>query len=176
MVTAPDWETGEGLLGVDDPAEVDAAFARGERHLGTAVIGLALNCSLEQAAPRILRAMRLPDADQRDYAFTAAGTAARLNGALTPELYAALRAEGLTGGVAEDAVRDTLTFVPFRELPWWFRACAVWLGVRDRAEGWWLRAADAAGRVLPPARATGPVPRSGRSGRRWRRPGRGSRG
>lgn len=144
MVTVPaDWETGEGLLGLDDPAEVDAAFARGARHLGTAVIGLALNCPLEDAVPRILGALRLPDAGQRAYAFTAAGTAARLNRRLTPELYDALRAEGLTGGTAEDAIRDTLTFVPFRELPGWFRWCRVRLGVRDRAEGWWLRAVDA---------------------------------
>ncbi|CCK28213.1 hypothetical protein BN159_3834 [Streptomyces davaonensis JCM 4913] len=111
-----DWETGEGLLGIDDPVEVDAAFQRGERSLGTAVIGLAFNCSLEDASPRILRAMRLPNATQRGFAFTAAGTAARLNGALTPELYAALRAEGHRG-CAENAVDDTLTFVPFRELP-----------------------------------------------------------
>ncbi|POX55401.1 hypothetical protein C3489_10125 [Streptomyces sp. Ru71] len=145
MGTAPDWNTGEGLIRLDDPAEVDAAFERGERHLGTAVIGLAFNCSLEEASPRILRAMRLPDIAQRGFAFTAAGVAARLNGALTPQLYDALRAEGLTGGVAEDAIRDTLTFVPFRELPWWFRGCRVWLGVRDRGEGWLLRMKDAVG-------------------------------
>ena len=60
--TAPqhDWESGEG-------------------HLGTAVIGLAFNCSLEEASPRIVRAMQLPDPGQRGFAFTAAGTAARLN-------------------------------------------------------------------------------------------------
>jgi hypothetical protein len=32
---------------------------------------------------------------QRGFAFTAAGAAARINGRLTPELYAALRAEGI---------------------------------------------------------------------------------
>ncbi|MGW5653921.1 hypothetical protein [Streptomyces humi] len=46
------WQTGEGLLGLDDPAEWDAAFERGEDHLGTAAIGLALNCPLEQASCR----------------------------------------------------------------------------------------------------------------------------
>jgi exonuclease I len=37
-----DWESGEGLSGIDDLAAVDAAFERGEHHLGTAVIGLAV--------------------------------------------------------------------------------------------------------------------------------------
>jgi hypothetical protein len=53
-------------------------------------------------------------------AFTAVGVVARLHGELTPELYAALRAEG-PGGIAENAIRDTLTFVPFRSLPLWFK-------------------------------------------------------
>ncbi|MFC7513177.1 hypothetical protein ACFQV4_36325 [Streptomyces thermocarboxydus] len=35
---------GEGLLGLDDLGEWDAAFERGERNLGTAAIGLAFNC------------------------------------------------------------------------------------------------------------------------------------
>ncbi|MFD7700457.1 hypothetical protein [Streptomyces caelestis] len=137
-----DWETGEGLLGIDDPADWDAAFERGERSLGTAAIGLAFNCLLAEASPRIVRATRLPDAAQRGFAFTAVGTAARLNGALTPGLYAALRAEGLVG-TAEDAIRDTLTFVPFRDLPPWLKRRSVCLTVRDPLEGWWLRAGDA---------------------------------
>lgn len=63
--------------------------------------------TLEEASPRIVRAMRPSDAGRRGFAFTAAGHAARLNGELTPELYAALRAEG-PGGVAEHPIRDTL--------------------------------------------------------------------
>ncbi|MER7485296.1 hypothetical protein ABTY20_05070 [Streptomyces sp. NPDC126497] len=144
MAAERDWATGEGLLGIDDPADWDAAFERGERRLGTAAIGLAFNCPLEDASPRIVRATRLPDIAQRGFAFTAVGTAARLNGALTPELYEALRAEGLVG-TAEDAIRDTLTFVPFRELPSWFKRRSVYLAVRDTLEGWWLRAEDAVG-------------------------------
>ncbi|MGW3408907.1 hypothetical protein [Streptomyces sp. NPDC000888] len=145
--TSPhDWESGEGLLGVDDPAEVDAAFERGEGHLGTAVIGLAFNCSLEEASPRIVRAMQLPDRGQRGFAFTAAGAAARLNGELTPQLYAALRAEG-PGGVADNAIRDTLTFVPFRQLPPWFKWQMVRITVRDKLEYWWERSKDAVGDV-----------------------------
>ncbi|MEV7388534.1 MULTISPECIES: hypothetical protein [unclassified Streptomyces] len=136
------WETGEGLLGLDDPAEWDAAFERGEDHLGTAVIGLALNCPLEEASPRILRAMMLPDRNQRGYAFTAAGTAARLNGRLTPELYEALRTE-VQDGRAEDAIGDTLTFVPYRDLPPWLKRRWVYVTVRGKLEYWWLRCTDA---------------------------------
>ncbi|GGJ19284.1 hypothetical protein [Streptomyces brasiliensis] len=142
MTTEWDWESGEGLLGLDDPGEWDSAFERGEGHLGTAVIGLAFQCSLEEASPRIVRAMRLPDHDQRGYAFTAAGTAARLNGRSTTELYAALRAEG-PEGVAGDAIDDTLTFVPFRDLPPWFKWRWVLSTVRNTPEGWWLRSGDA---------------------------------
>jgi hypothetical protein len=137
-----DWGSGEGLLGLDDPDEWDAAFERGEAHLGTGVIGLAFQCSLQEASPRIVRAMRLPDSDQRGYAFTAAGHAARLNGELPPELYAALRAEG-PGGVAEHPIRDTLTFVPFRKLPPWFKWRWVLVATRDKVEGLWLRSEDA---------------------------------
>ncbi len=61
MTGSWDWVTGEGLLGLDDPAEWDAAFARGERSLGTAAIGLAFNCPLADASPRIVRATQLPD-------------------------------------------------------------------------------------------------------------------
>jgi hypothetical protein len=43
--TAPGyrWKDGTGLLAIDDPGLVDAAFERGEPHAGVAVIGLALN-------------------------------------------------------------------------------------------------------------------------------------
>lgn len=137
-----DWESGEGLLRLDDPGEWDLAFERGEARLGTAVIGLAFHCSLVEASPRIARAIRIPDAAQRGFAFTAAGHAARLNGELTPELYAALHAEG-PGEVAEHPIRDTLTFVPFRKLPPWFKRRWVCVAVRDRLEGWWLRCVQA---------------------------------
>lgn len=143
MASEWDWESGEGLLGLDDPEEWDAAFERGEDHLGTAVIGLAFQCSLEEASPRIVRAMRLPDVGQRGFAFTAAGHAARLHGELTPELYAALRAEG-PGGVAEHPIRDTLGYVPFRKLPPWFKRRWVVVTVRNKLESWWLRSGETA--------------------------------
>ncbi|GAA4301146.1 hypothetical protein GCM10023086_16950 [Streptomyces venetus] len=139
-----DWGSGEGLLGLDDPEEWDAAFERGESHLGTAAIGLAFNCSLEDASPRILRATQLPDAAQRGFAFTAAGTAARLNGALTPELYAALRAAGPgRKSIAQNAVDDTLDYVPFRQLPRWLKWWKVVSKVHDKLGTWRLECAYA---------------------------------
>ncbi|NEB10123.1 hypothetical protein G3I32_14815 [Streptomyces coelicoflavus] len=133
------WQTGERLLALDDPVEWDAAFERGERSLGTAAIGLAFNCSLEEASPRIVRAMQLPDIAQRGFAFTAAGTAARLNGTLTPELYAALRAEGPgRRSIAVNAIDDTLTFVPFRRLPTWLKCWRVVSTVWNKLDAWRL--------------------------------------
>ncbi|MGW0224500.1 hypothetical protein [Streptomyces tendae] len=138
------WETGERLLALNDPKEWDAAFDRGERGLGTAAIGLAFNCPLDEASPRIVRAMRLPDPAQRGFAFTAAGTAARLNGALTPELYAALRAEGPgRRSIAVNAIDDTLTFVPFRRLPTWLKCWSVVSTVRNKLDAWRLSFSDA---------------------------------
>ncbi|WP_369249496.1 hypothetical protein [Streptomyces sp. R41] len=144
MAAEWDWERGETLLRVNDPADWDAAYERDERSLGTAAIGLAFNCTPAEASPRIVRAMQLPDRDQRGFAFTAAGAVARLNGELTPELYAALRVEG-PGGFAENAIRDTLTFVPFRKLPPWFKWQMVRTTVRDKLEYWWMRSEDAVG-------------------------------
>ncbi len=133
-----DWERGESLLALDSPEEWDAAFERGEAGLGTAVIGLAFHCPLADVSPRIVKAMQLTDTGQRGFAFTAAGHAARLNGALTPELYAALRAEG-PGGFAVNAIADTLTFVPFRKLPSWFKWRWVYEVVRNKLDAWWLQ-------------------------------------
>ncbi|MFF7791932.1 hypothetical protein [Streptomyces sp. NPDC007991] len=104
MVSEWDWESGTGLLGIDDPAEWDAAWERGESRLGTAVVGREL----------------------------------------TPELYAALRVEG-PKGLAEDAINDALSFVPFRKLPPWFKWRWVHATVWNKVEGWWLRSADAVG-------------------------------
>ncbi|MGA4981465.1 hypothetical protein ACPB9I_05215 [Streptomyces cellulosae] len=145
MTRAWVWARGESLLALDDPAGWDAAFARGERSLGTAAIGLAFNCPLEEASPRIARAPRLPDIAQRGFAFTAVGTAARLNGALTPELYEVLRAAGPgRRSIAVNAVGDTMTFVPFRDLPPWLKRWKAVSAVLNKLEAWRLRIAYAA--------------------------------
>lgn len=125
------WQTGEGLLGIADPAEVDAAFERNEQHVGTAVIGLVLNSdALSVAAPRVLRALRSDNPKVRQLAFVAVGDAARRFRELTPELYAALREEGL-GGPADTAIKDALTFVPYRKRPWWLKRLGVTLRVKS---------------------------------------------
>lgn len=141
MASEWDWVSGEGLLGLDDPTEWDTAHERGEGHLGTAAIGLAFNCTLEEASPRIVRATRLPDAGQRGFAFTAAGHAARLNGELTPELFEALRAEG-PDGMGDFPIRDTLGYVPFRKLPPWLKRRWVLVKVGNTLESWWLRSGE----------------------------------
>ncbi|MDN3024793.1 hypothetical protein [Streptomyces sp. S.PB5] len=138
-----DWETGEGLLGMDDPAEVDAALDRRDDRLGAAVIGLALNCPPEVVSPRIIRALELLPGPGRDFPFTATAHLARLDGRLTPELYAALRAEG-RGGAADHAIDDTVTFVPFRDLPMWFKWQRVYLRMWDKLETWRLNVTWAA--------------------------------
>lgn len=132
-----DWNGDKSLLHFDDPAEWDAAYERGEPRIGTAAIGLAFNCTLAEASPRIIRAMQLADHGQRGFGFTAAGTAARLNGELTPELYAALRAKGHRG-FAVNAVNDTLDHVPFRQLPLWFKWRTVASKVQDKLKTWQL--------------------------------------
>ncbi|MEU9114511.1 hypothetical protein AB0D04_22635 [Streptomyces sp. NPDC048483] len=142
MPNEPDWETGDGVIDIRDPAQIDAAFDRGERHVGTAVIGMVLHGDdVAVLAPRVERAMLSPDPKVRQLGFVAAGDMARLYFTLSPGIYAALRAEGL-GGVAEDAIRDTLTFIPRRQLPWWMRRLNLWLSVRDTVEGRLLRLRD----------------------------------
>lgn len=125
-----DWQTGEGLLRVHDPAEIDAAFDRGERRVGTALIGFVLNADdFAVVAPRVERGLRSPDRDVRQFAFTAAGHTARLFGELTPAIYEILRAEG-PHGVAEDAICDALGYVPFRDMPGWLRRMKVITGIQ----------------------------------------------
>lgn len=137
-----DWQTGENLISLNDPAELDAAFDRGEPRVGTAVIGLVLSCGdLAVAAPRVERALRSSDPFIRQYAFVAVGDAARLYGGLTPAIYEALRAEGL-GGVAEHAIRDALTFVPFRDMPWWLKRLNVTRSVKRFFVRRWLYAIE----------------------------------
>ncbi|WP_073812699.1 hypothetical protein [Kitasatospora sp. CB01950] len=96
----------------------------------------------EAVAARVERALGATRFEVRKPACVAAGDLARTSGRLTPGIFAALRAEGL-GGVADTAIKDALTFIPFRRLPWWFRWTSARLSVRDWIEGRWLRAVDA---------------------------------
>ncbi|MEU4848702.1 hypothetical protein [Streptomyces gilvosporeus] len=67
-----DWETGAGLIGICNPAEVDATFDRNEKRVGTAVVGLVLNSDdVAVVAPRVLRALRSSDPMVRSLGFVA---------------------------------------------------------------------------------------------------------
>jgi hypothetical protein len=102
-------------------AEVDAAFERDDPDVGTAVVRLVFTCDdFDAVAARVRRALASDDSRVRQLGFVAAGDMTRVFRRLTPEIYAVLRAEGL-GGVADTAFRDALTFVPFRDLPLWFK-------------------------------------------------------
>ncbi|MFD5559080.1 hypothetical protein [Kitasatospora griseola] len=124
-------------------AAVDAALDRDDPDAGTEVVKLVhTSDDVEAVAARVERALRAARPEVRRLACVAAGDLARTSGRLTPGIYAALRAEGL-GGAADTAIKDALTYIPFRQLPWWFRWTSARLTVRNCVEGWWLRAVDA---------------------------------
>jgi hypothetical protein len=119
------WATGEGLLVVDDPIEVDDAFARNEKHVGIAVVGLALNNEdLAAVAPRVVRAIESDDVETRRLGFTAAGHTARLFEVLDPRIEQALL-RSRNEGIAATALDDILQYVRFRQLPCWLKVESV---------------------------------------------------
>ncbi|WP_299537324.1 hypothetical protein [uncultured Streptomyces sp.] len=112
----PDWEHGTGLIGVRDPAVVDAAFERGERHVGVAVIGLALHHPDPRTIlPRVAQALRATDPARQHQGTVALAHVARLHHTTDPECLALLRTQP-RGNEADDDLWD---FVPRRNLPWW---------------------------------------------------------
>jgi len=125
-----DWASGRGLLAVDDPAEVDNAFARGEKHVGIAVVGLALNNEdLDVVAPRVVRAIESDDVETRRLGFTAAGHSARLFEILDPRVEEVLR-RFRKDDIASTALDDVLQYVPFRRLSCWLKTESVRRRVR----------------------------------------------
>lgn len=125
-------------------AAVDAAFDSGDPDVGTAVVRLVLTSDdFDAVVARVSRALASDDVKVRRLGFVAVGDTARVFGRLTPEIYGVLRTEGL-GGVADTAFRDTLTFVPFRDLPAWFKGKWVVLTLRGVLEGLRFRLEGAA--------------------------------
>lgn len=121
---------------------VDAAFDRSDPEVGTAVVKLVLSgADFDVAAARVERALRAREETVCRLGQVAAGDLARLHGRLTPALYGMLRGAGL-GSTADSAIKDVLTFVPFRELPAWFRYQSLRLSLRNYVEGRWLRLED----------------------------------
>jgi hypothetical protein len=120
-----DWATGQGLLAVDDPAEVDSAFARNEKHVGIAVVGLALNNeNLDVVAPRVVRAIESDDVETRRLGFTAAGHSVRLFEALDPRIAVMLH-RFRKDDVASTALDDVLQYLAYRRLPRWLKVEVV---------------------------------------------------
>jgi hypothetical protein len=110
------WEDGTGLLGVDDPVLVDAAFERGEPHVGVAVIGLALNHGDPAVIlPRVSRTLEAPSPELRRQGTIALAHVARLHRTVDQRCLTLLRARP-RGNEADD---DLWSFVPHRRLPWW---------------------------------------------------------
>ncbi|MFF5706565.1 hypothetical protein ACFY7H_29365 [Streptomyces sp. NPDC012794] len=113
---AVSWDNGTGLIGIDRPEEVDAAFGRGEPHVGAAVIGLALNHpDPEVILPRVARALGAESQELRRQGTVALAHVARLHHTVDQECLALLRSRP-RGNEADD---DLWTFVPHRHLPWW---------------------------------------------------------
>ncbi|WP_351222811.1 hypothetical protein [Streptomyces sp. NPDC002133] len=110
------WENGTGLIGIDQPEVVDAAFDREERHVGAAVIGLALNHPDPAVIlPRVARAMGGDSAELRRQGTVALAHVARLHRTVDQTCLTLLR--GMPRG--NEADDDLWTFVPHRRLPPW---------------------------------------------------------
>ncbi|GAA3357151.1 hypothetical protein [Saccharopolyspora gregorii] len=119
------WDTGEGLLAVEDPRVVDAAFDRGERHVGVAVVGISLNWDRqEDISIRIQRAAESEDRETQRMAFTALGHVVRrfrsLDSVLDSVIY-----RFRSSSLSEVAMDDVLQYIPFWQMPLWLKK--VWL-------------------------------------------------
>ena len=116
-----DWGTGNGLLGISNPHDVDAAFERGEPHVGIALIGLVLNeCDFEEISPRIVRALDSPSVPLILQGLVATGHAARIYRKLSGEIYRRVRLLEKEG-VADAAMSDIMEYIPFSDLPVWIK-------------------------------------------------------
>ncbi|GAA2105389.1 hypothetical protein GCM10009759_42410 [Kitasatospora saccharophila] len=152
------------LDAIRTPSQIDEAFDRGDPYVGTAVIRLVFACEdFDVVAPRVERALRSTDFTTRERGCTAAGDAARVFGRLSPGTYRRLREMG-PGSQAEYPISDVLTFVPFRELPWWFRWRKVRSAVLRFCHRRWSGLVDAGALVARPVRGLFSHPRGTRCG------------
>ncbi|WP_162795174.1 hypothetical protein [Nonomuraea lactucae] len=135
-----DWNSISELMGCDDPAEVDAAFARGGPLTGVALIGLALNV-LDPAlvAPRLHRAMTDDAPEIRRCGALSVGHMARLNKTVDDKSPILLRQlledpAPIVRGTASDALSDIWIFVRRTELPCWLHRRALLALVRGKVQ------------------------------------------
>ncbi|MFI7698796.1 hypothetical protein [Nonomuraea sp. NPDC049480] len=136
-----DWRTGEGLIGCDEPDEVDMAFDRGEPYVGVAVIGLALNVlDVDVVAPRAIRALSSDARETRGQGLTALSHMARLNGkvdAVSVEMLRALLKDPEYREIAANYATDIWIYVPHRDVPMWLRWWSYKFVIRHRLAIWW---------------------------------------
>ncbi|MFC4589853.1 hypothetical protein [Sphaerisporangium corydalis] len=134
-----DWENGSDLIRCDDPREVEAAFERGERFVGIAVMGLALSVAdAGVVEPLVVRAMRSARVEVRLQGLTALSHMARITGEVDRTTLALLRTlmrspDAQVEEHARHVVGDIWIFVPHSRLPAWLHVRA-----RIRALRFWL--------------------------------------
>jgi len=127
-----DWQQGSNLNRCRRPADVDAAFDRGEEHVGAALIALVHNNpDTDAVLPRVARGLRSPHPETRRQSLLALMHTARLHGrvdAVTVELLHGLLSDGTpisagspyeVRGTATQTVGDLTVFLPSAQLPDW---------------------------------------------------------
>lgn len=127
-----DWERGSNLNRCREPRDVDAAFDRGEEHVGVALIALVYNNpDTDAVLPRVARGLRSPNPETRRQSLLALMHTARLHGrvdAITLELLHGLLDDHTpisvgspydVRGTATQTVGDLQTFLPPEMLPAW---------------------------------------------------------
>ncbi|QKW13405.1 hypothetical protein [Verrucosispora sp. NA02020] len=127
-----DWEQGRNLNSCREPGDVDAAFDRGEGHVGVALIALVHNNpDTDAVLPRVARGLRSPNPETRRQSLLALTHTARLHGrvdAITVELLHALLSDRTpindesayeVRGTATQTVGDLQVFLPSEQLPAW---------------------------------------------------------
>ncbi|MFB7461989.1 hypothetical protein ACFCZ1_00550 [Streptomyces sp. NPDC056224] len=101
---------------MDRPERVVAAFARGDKHAGVAVIALALNHpGPAEVLPVVAGALESPDPEVRRQGVIALAHVARLHRTVDRRCLEGLR-HCPRGNEADD---DLWSFVPHRRLPLW---------------------------------------------------------
>ncbi|MEV7012683.1 hypothetical protein [Streptosporangium sp. NPDC051022] len=131
-------------MGCEDPAEVDAAFERGEPLVGVAVLGLSL-CHPDAGviAPRARRAIASGRQELRCQGLTAVSHMVRRTGEIDEVTLATLRLllrdpDRIVREHTGSVVADVWIFVPHAGLPGWLsrrqrlRAVTGWFEIK-----WW---------------------------------------
>lgn len=113
---ALNWQDASTLCWTDQPGEIDAAFDRGERLVGVALIALALNhADADAILPRVGKALESGDPEIRRQGVIALAHVARLHRTVDRRCLDLLR--GCPRG--NEADDDLWSFVDHRRLPWW---------------------------------------------------------